>query len=121
MIFLTGWLAKEAGKNKCVVKWANILSLLVLAQLGVGAATLLTHSPIVMQIAHLFLVDAIWISYVLFAANFSRFGIFACHSGRSIGNLEIVLSLPPVLHLSSTRSVERVLKFLQLWPLPSIV
>ena len=71
LIFLTGWLAKEAGKNKCVVKWANILSLLVLGQLGVGAATLLTHSPIVMQIAHLFLVDAIWISYVLFAANFS--------------------------------------------------
>jgi hypothetical protein len=24
-----------------------------------------------MQIAHLFLVDAIWISYILFAANFT--------------------------------------------------
>lgn len=71
LIFLTGWLTTESGKDKCVVKWSNILSLLVLGQLGVGAATLLTHSPIVMQIAHLFLVDAIWISYMLFAVNFA--------------------------------------------------
>ena len=70
LIFLTGWLAKETGKDKCVVRWTNVISLLVLAQLAVGASTLLTHSPIVMQLAHLLLVDAIWISYVLFAAYF---------------------------------------------------
>jgi heme A synthase len=70
LIFLTGWLAKETGKDKSVVRWTNVISLLVLAQIAVGASTLLTHSPIVMQLAHLLLVDAIGISYVLFAANF---------------------------------------------------
>jgi heme A synthase len=69
LIFLTSWLAKETGKDKCVVKWSNVISLLVLVQLAVGAATLLTHSPIVMQLLHLFLVDAIWLSFVLLGAN----------------------------------------------------
>jgi heme A synthase len=69
LIFLTGWLAKETGKDKCVTKWSNVISLLVLVQLAVGAATLLTHSPIVMQLLHLFLVDAIWLSFVLLGAN----------------------------------------------------
>jgi heme A synthase len=70
LIFLTGWLAKEAGEDKWLVRWANVILFLVLAQIAVGAATLLTHSPIVMQLVHLFLADTIWISYVLFAANF---------------------------------------------------
>ena len=69
LVFLCGWLAKKTGADKGVNRWSNAISLLVLAQLGVGAATLLTHSPIVMQLIHLFLVDAIWISFVLFGAN----------------------------------------------------
>jgi heme A synthase len=69
IVFLTGWISKETGKNKSIVRWSNVISLLVLAQLGVGAATLLTHSPIVMQLIHLLLVDAIWISFILIAAN----------------------------------------------------
>lgn len=76
LIFLVGWLAKEASANQRVKRWSNVLSLLVLAQFAFGAATLLMLGPIVMQLGHLFLADAIWISYVLTAANFlSRFEI----------------------------------------------
>jgi heme A synthase len=70
LIFLTGWLAKESGKDKGVVRWSNVLSLLVLAQLAFGSATLFMLAPIVMQLGHLLLADSIWISYVLLAANF---------------------------------------------------
>ena len=47
-----------------------MLSLLVLGQLIFGAATLLMLAPIVMQLGHLFLADAIWISFVMMTANF---------------------------------------------------
>lgn len=70
LIFLTGWLAKESGNEKRVKRWSNILALLVLAQIVFGSLTLLTLAPILMQLGHLFLADAIWISYVLLAANF---------------------------------------------------
>lgn len=70
LIFLTGWLAKESGNDPGVSRWSNVLSLLVLAQIAFGSVTLLTLAPIVMQLGHLLIVDAIWISYVLFAANF---------------------------------------------------
>jgi cytochrome c oxidase assembly protein subunit 15/protoheme IX farnesyltransferase len=42
----------------------------VLAQIVFGSLTLFMLAPIVMQIGHLLLADAIWISYVLMAANF---------------------------------------------------
>jgi heme A synthase len=80
LIFLTGWLAKEGGKDKRVVRWTNVIALLVLAQLAVGAATLLTHSPIVMQLIHLSFADAIWICYVLFAANFMSLAFSPIHN-----------------------------------------
>jgi heme A synthase len=35
-----------------------------------GAATLFTLAPIVMQLGHLLLADAIWISYVILCASF---------------------------------------------------
>ena len=70
LIFLTGWLAKECGNKRHVTRWSNILSVLVLAQIAFGSATLLMLAPIVMQLGHLLLADAIWISYVLVAANF---------------------------------------------------
>lgn len=70
LVFLTGWLAKEAGEDRGVKRWANVLSLLVLGQLAFGSATLFLQAPILMQIGHLLLADAIWISYVLLAAGF---------------------------------------------------
>ena len=70
LIFLTGWLTKESGKESFVVRWSNILSILVLAQIAFGSLTLLTLAPIVMQLGHLLFADAIWISFVLFSASF---------------------------------------------------
>ena len=68
LVFLTGWLAKESGEDTRVKRWSNILSLLVLGQLAFGSATLFLQAPILMQIGHLFLADAIWITFVLLSA-----------------------------------------------------
>lgn len=70
LIFLTGWLAKERGDDRKVSRWSNVLSILVLAQIGFGSLTLLMLAPILLQLGHLLFADAIWISYVLFAAGF---------------------------------------------------
>ncbi|NOT48658.1 MAG: hypothetical protein HOP17_13030, partial [Acidobacteria bacterium] len=47
----------------------NVLSILVLAQLAFGAATLLMLGPIIMQLGHLLLADEIWIVFVLLSLN----------------------------------------------------
>jgi protoheme IX farnesyltransferase len=70
LIFIAGWLGGEAGVGTNTKWWSNTLSLLVLGQLLFGAATLLMLAPIVMQLGHLFLVDAIWIGFVMMSANF---------------------------------------------------
>ncbi len=71
LIFLTGWLAAQAGSETGVKRWSNVLAILVLAQIAFGSATLLMLAPIIMQLGHLLLADLIWISYVLLAANFT--------------------------------------------------
>lgn len=71
LIFLTGWLAKERAHDRRVGRWSNILSILILAQIAFGAATLLTLAPIIMQLGHLLFADAIWITYVIFSAEFT--------------------------------------------------
>lgn len=70
LIFLAGWLRKKGETDASVVRWSNVLSVLILAQIVFGALTLLTLAPIVMQLGHLFLADAVWISFVLLTANF---------------------------------------------------
>lgn len=70
LVFLTGWLAKERANDLKVTRWSNILSVLVLLQIGFGSLTLLMLAPIVMQLGHLLFADAIWISFVVFAAAF---------------------------------------------------
>jgi heme A synthase len=70
LIFLAGWLKSKAKEIFWVNRWANILTILVLIQFASGALTLLTLSPIVMQIIHLFLADAVWISFVLLSVSF---------------------------------------------------
>ena len=68
-IFLAGWLRSKAKENQAVNKWANILSILVLIQFASGAVTLLTLAPIIMQLIHLFLADAVWIAFILLSAE----------------------------------------------------
>lgn len=70
LIFLSGWLRSQATEGRGVRRWSNILSILVLIQLAAGAATILLHAPIVMQLIHLFLADLVWISFVLLCAEF---------------------------------------------------
>ena len=70
LIFLAGWLRKESNGNFWVTRFSNLLSILILIQIAFGAMTLLTLAPILMQLGHLFLADAVWISFVLLSANF---------------------------------------------------
>lgn len=70
LIFLAGWLRARSGQSAAVVRWSNVLSLLILLQLAWGAVTLLTLAPIVMQIIHLVLADAVWIALILLGANY---------------------------------------------------
>ena len=69
LIFLAGWFKSKSDGNVSVRRWANALSILVLIQLAWGALTLLTLAPIVMQLVHLFLADAVWITFILLSAN----------------------------------------------------
>ena len=70
LVFLAGWFKAQAKEKASVARWSNVLSILVLIQFASGAITLLTLAPIVMQIIHLFLADAVWIAFVLLTASF---------------------------------------------------
>ena len=69
LVFLAAWLKAKAKENFQVSRWANALTILVLIQFASGALTLLTLAPIVMQIVHLVLADAVWIAFVLLSAS----------------------------------------------------
>lgn len=69
LIFLASWFKSQARENLQIQRWANVLSILVFIQFASGLVTLLTLAPIVMQIIHLFLADAVWISFVLMSAS----------------------------------------------------
>src|ERR1043166_4919877 len=49
--------------------WARAVTILVLAQLGVGITNLLLHAPTLLQLAHLLVADLLWIATVLFLAT----------------------------------------------------
>ena len=70
LIFLAGWLKAKSAGSANVAYWSNVVSLLVIGQVVFGAATLLTLGPIVMQLGHLVLADAVWIAFVLLIASF---------------------------------------------------
>ncbi len=70
LIFLSGWLKKRAAEKTWVTRWSNVLTVAILLQFASGAITLLLLAPIVMQLIHLFLADAVWIVFVLLAASF---------------------------------------------------
>ena len=70
LIFVAGWLRGRSAGDRNVARWSNVVSVLVLAQIAFGAATLLMLGPIIMQLGHLLLADAIWISFVLLAASY---------------------------------------------------
>jgi heme A synthase len=69
LVFLAGWLKSKAKENVSVNRWANVLTILILIQFAWGALTLLTLAPILMQLGHLLLADAVWIAFVLLTAS----------------------------------------------------
>ncbi len=70
LFFLTGWMVKASNRDPAVSKWSNVISILLLVQLAFGSLTLYMMAPILMQLGHLLLADAVWISLVLFIAAF---------------------------------------------------
>lgn len=69
LAFLAGWFKSKASENLWVKRWANILIILIGVQFLSGVITLLTLAPIVMQLVHLLLADAVWITFVLLSAG----------------------------------------------------
>jgi heme A synthase len=69
LAFLASWIKTKAPENSSVRRWANVLTILILIQFVSGAITLLTLAPIVMQLVHLLLADAVWIAFVLMSAS----------------------------------------------------
>lgn len=69
LAFSSYWLKTMFAANEQVKRWANLLILLVAAQLAFGSLTLLMLAPILMQLGHLLLADAIWTVFVLMSAN----------------------------------------------------
>jgi heme A synthase len=80
LILLAGWLKAKARENFRIRGWAKALTILVLIQFASGLVTLLTLAPIVMQIVHLVLADAVWISFVLLSASVLAEESFAAES-----------------------------------------
>jgi heme A synthase len=58
---------KQRGLGARVVRFANLLFVLISVQVLAGGITILTLAPLVMQIIHLVLADTLWITLVVFA------------------------------------------------------
>jgi cytochrome c oxidase assembly protein subunit 15 len=69
LVFWTGWIKRKFAGSKRVVRWANVVAALIILQIAFGAVTLLTLGPILMQLGHLLLADAVWIAFVLLSLN----------------------------------------------------
>jgi len=69
LIFLAGWFKSKIRENFWNNRWGNILIILVGIQFLSGALTLLMLAPIVLQLVHLLLADAVWIVFILMSAN----------------------------------------------------
>jgi len=81
-IFLaSGWIRKAAETKAGTGFWSNAVSILVLAQLAFGGLTLVTGAPILMQLGHLFLADALWVSIVMLGAASLSTGAAAAPEG----------------------------------------
>ncbi len=67
-LYLVGRIYRKVN-NKPTKTLCTLLGGLVIIQLAVGAANLLLLAPIAMQIIHLLIADAVWISYILLSAS----------------------------------------------------
>ena len=70
LVFLAGWLKSQRSEITILAKLSTALTALVIVQLAFGALTLITLAPILLQLIHLLLADAVWIVFVLMSASF---------------------------------------------------
>ena len=70
IMFISGWLKALEPGDANTAWWSRSVSILVMAQVAFGGATLLTLGPIVMQLGHLLLADVLWISFVMLIASY---------------------------------------------------
>jgi heme A synthase len=69
LVWLAGWIKSKAPESFWTKRWSNVLIVLIGIQFLSGALTLLLLAPIVLQLVHLLLADAVWIVFVLLAAT----------------------------------------------------
>jgi heme A synthase len=69
LVWLANYFKMRSANDLWTNRFANILIIIVGLQFLSGFITLISLAPIVMQLTHLFLADAVWISFVLLAAN----------------------------------------------------
>jgi heme A synthase len=69
LAFFAYWLKIKFAGNFWISRFAGWLVFLIVAQFAFGALTLVTGAPILMQLGHLLLADAVWIVFVLLSAS----------------------------------------------------
>ena len=69
LFFLSMWITKSS-QDVWTKRFSSYLVILLFVQIIFGGLTLITLAPILMQIGHLFLADAVWICFVLMWASF---------------------------------------------------
>ncbi len=69
LVWMANYFKMRFANDLWTNRFANLLILLVGLQFLIGFLTLISLAPIVMQLIHLLLADAIWITFVLLAAN----------------------------------------------------
>jgi heme A synthase len=65
LLILTAFFARSRRPGAEVQRWATALIAMVFIQLIAGAANLLLHAPVWLQLVHLLLSDFVWIALVL--------------------------------------------------------
>jgi heme a synthase len=68
IVYLAQHLRASLG-TKGVTRWANVLTVAYVAQLGVGALNLFLLAPVPIQLAHLVLADVVWMALVMMSAH----------------------------------------------------
>lgn len=59
---------RQRRTDPASLRFANLLVLLLFAQLAVGAVNLLLHAPVWLQLVHLLVADLLWLALVLLTA-----------------------------------------------------
>jgi len=70
LLFFSGFVRKNEAASVEIAKWSKTLLILIILQIAVGAVTLLTLGPIIMQLGHLLLADLVWIAFILLCASY---------------------------------------------------